>query len=144
MQYIALLCDTRDCLSQLLNTFLEVYRVKLYEYNRKVSKFGVYLKPLHIVTKQCANTTKTYYYYGRYWYKLIRKEGKLKWIYLGTTKPYAHLPDPPLNPLTLIEIKNRENNSCIYVIDSEISFKSLIEILSVLKPATRLDSLHNL
>ncbi len=144
MQYIALLCDTRECLTQLLNTFLEVYRVKLYEYNRKVSKYGVYLKPLHIVTKQYANTTKTYYYYGRYWYRLIRKEGKLKWIYLGTIKPYAYLPDPPLNPLTLIEIKNRENNSCIYVINSESSFKSLIEILSVLNPATKLYSLHNL
>ncbi len=144
MQYTALLCDTRDCLLQLLNTFLEVYRVKLYEYNREVSKFGVYLKPLHIVTKQYANTTKTYYYYGRYWYRLIRKEGKLKWIYLGTTKPYTHLPDPPLNPLTLIEIKDRENLSCIYVINNEISIKSLIEILSVLKPTTGCNSLHSL
>jgi len=144
MQYIALLCDTRDCLSQLLNTFLETYKVRLYEYNRKVSKFGVYLKPLHIVTKQYANTTRTYYYYGRYWYKLIRKDGRLKWIYLGTNKPYTHLPDPPLNPLTLIEIRSRENNSCIYVIDNEISFRSLIEILSLLKPIIEPDVLYSL
>lgn len=66
----------------------------VYDYNKKVSKYGVYLKPYHIVYKK----GKKYIYIGRYWYRLEKKDGKLKWIYLGKVKPYDYLPDPPEIP----------------------------------------------
>jgi len=133
MQYIPLLCDTQKCVFELLNALLEIYKLKLYEYNRKISTFKVYLKPLHIVTKQHGNKAKTYYYYGRYWYKIFRKDGKLKWVYLGSTKPYDFLPDPPLNPLTLIEMRYANNLVCIHIVDEERALKTIVETLILAK-----------
>jgi len=133
MKYIPLLCDTQKCVLRLLNALSEVYRLKLYEYNRKISTFKVYLKPLHIVIKQHGNRTKTYYYYGKYWYKVFRKDGKLKWVYLGCTKPYDSLPDPPLNPLTLIEMKHNNNFVCIHIVNNERALRAIVEALTLLK-----------
>lgn len=133
MRYIPLLCDRQKCIFELLNAFLEIYRLKLYEYNRKISAFNVYLKPLHIVTKKHGNKTKIYYYYGRYWYRIFRRDGKLKWLYLGSTKPYDSLPDPPLNPLTLIEMKYSNDLVCIHVVNAERALKTVAETLTLLK-----------
>lgn len=66
----------------------------VYEYNTKIRGYGVYLKPYHIVYRN----GKKYIYIGRYWYKLERKNGKQKWIYLGKEKPLPNLPDPPELP----------------------------------------------
>jgi len=133
MQYIPLLCDAQKCVFELLNALLEVYRLKLYEYNRRISTFKVYLKPLHIVIKQHGNRTKIYYYYGRYWYKVFRKDGKLKWLYLGCTKPYDFLPDPPLNPLTLIEMKHNNNLVCVYIVNDKKALEAVVETLILLR-----------
>lgn len=69
-----------------------------YEYNELIRGRGVYLKPVHLVYKE----EKVYIYMGRYWYRLERKQGKLKWRYLGKTKPYDDLPDPPVIPQGVI------------------------------------------
>ena len=78
----------------------------VYEYNTKIRGYGVYLKPYHIVYKN----GKKYIYIGRYWYKLERKNGKQKWVYLGKEKPLPNLPDPPELPKVRITIdpKNKE------------------------------------
>ncbi|MFP3203656.1 MAG: hypothetical protein RXR43_16050, partial [Sulfolobus sp.] len=50
---------------------------------------------------------KKYIYIGRYWYKLERKNGKQKWIYLGKEKPLPNLPDPPELP-NVVSPKNKK------------------------------------
>lgn len=84
---------------------------KVYDYNSKIREYGVYLKPYHIVYKN----GKKYIYVGKYWYKLEKKDGKLKWIYLGKTKPNESMPDPPPIPDYTI-IKDGDG----YIIDEKI------------------------
>ncbi len=76
------------------DTLLSKLKSLVYEYNSEISGTGVYLKPYHVVHKG----GKKYVYVGRYWYRLERRNGKLKWIYLGKEKPYPDLPDPPAIP----------------------------------------------
>ncbi|EHP69586.1 MAG: hypothetical protein RXS23_03150 [Metallosphaera yellowstonensis] len=72
----------------------------VYEYNSRITRYDVYLKPFHIVYKK----GKKYIYIGKYWYKLEKMNGKLKWIYLGKEKPIPELPDPPRVPeITIIK-----------------------------------------
>ncbi|QKQ99793.1 hypothetical protein GWK48_04770 [Metallosphaera tengchongensis] len=72
----------------------------VYEYNSKIKQYNVYLKPFHVVYKN----GKKYIYIGKYWYKLEKFNGKLKWIYLGKTKPMEQLPDPPQLPeITIVK-----------------------------------------
>jgi len=75
------------------------YRNRIYEYNDKIRDTGYYLKPIHIVHKTVQGMRLKYIYFGRYWYRVVRK-GKqgIKWIYVGRDKPDPHLPDPPLSP----------------------------------------------
>lgn len=81
-----------------------------------IKNYGVYLKPVHIVIKKSSQNTKVYHYYGRYWYKVVYENGKLRWIYIGKEKPFLELPDPPLNPLLVIKIIASEKNiSCVYI-----------------------------
>lgn len=78
---------------------LEKYREQLYHYNSLISGTGFYLKPLHIVYHTLADgTRKKYHYYGRYWYRLERRNGRLVWRYVGREKPreLADAPDPRL------------------------------------------------
>lgn len=82
---------------------LENYLLKLYEYNSKIKHTGYYLKPVHIVTRWREGIKRTYYYYGRYWWRLEYrgKRGKtslIRWVYVGREKP-KDLPEPPRNPL---------------------------------------------
>jgi hypothetical protein len=103
----------------LIDSLLDYYRQQLYNYNSMIKGYGVYLKPLHIVVKNSlSESKKIYYYFGRYWYKLKAINGKLKWIYMGREKPLDSLPDPPTNPLLVLEVKRRQSNPdllCIYV-----------------------------
>jgi hypothetical protein len=71
--------------------FLDKLRERVYGYNTKIKDYGVYLKPYHIVYKK----EKKYIYIGKYWYKIMKVNGKLKWIYLGRSKPIGEMPDPP-------------------------------------------------
>lgn len=83
----------------------------VYEYNSKISGTDIYLKPFHIVYKN----NKKYIYIGKYWYKLERYNGKIKWIYLGKQKPISNLPDPPKLPEATI-IKDEKS----YIVDDSI------------------------
>ncbi|ARM75795.1 hypothetical protein [Acidianus manzaensis] len=85
----------------------------IYEYNSKISGTDVYLKPFHIVYKN----GKKYIYIGKYWYKLEKINGKVKWIYLGKQKPINNLPDPPKFPEITI-IKDEKS----YIVDDEILY----------------------
>ena len=87
------------------NELLAKLKSLVYEYNSEIGGKGVYLKPYHVVYKG----GKKYVYVGRYWYRLERRNGRLKWIYLGKTKPYPDLPDPPAIPEITIVITESEN-----------------------------------
>lgn len=91
--------------SLLLSDYLPV----LYKYNSSIKGRNYYLKPVHIVIKKKSSGDKIkYYYYGRYWYRIEKKNNggvRIKWVYLGTAKPEEDLPDPPKNPLEGLVIK---------------------------------------
>jgi len=76
-------------------------------YNTMIKPRNYYLKPVHIVVKKKTSGVKIkYYYYGRYWYRIVKQpSGKLKWIYIGKEKPLSNLPDPPRNPLEGLVVK---------------------------------------
>jgi hypothetical protein len=78
-----------------------------YKYNELIKERGFYLKPVHIVTRKLQDgSTVKYYYYGRYWYRLEKTPtGRIKWVYVGRTKPIPELPDPPENPLEGLVVK---------------------------------------
>ncbi|ADM26882.1 hypothetical protein Igag_0029 [Ignisphaera aggregans DSM 17230] len=110
------LCIDSNCFNRFINTLIDIYKQNLYEYNNIVKKYGYYLKPIHIVTKRRGLNTKTYVYYGRYWYKLYSNGSRIKWIYIGLTKPLKELPDPPINPLTFITISlDQDLRTCICI-----------------------------
>ncbi|MCI2415278.1 MAG: hypothetical protein MPF33_08590 [Candidatus Aramenus sp.] len=91
------------------------FKELVYEYNSKIKEYNVYLKPFHVVNKG----GKRYFYIGKYWYKLERINGKLKWIYLGKEKPIKEMPEPPRFPeVTIIKAENK------YIVDDKI-FKEL-------------------
>jgi hypothetical protein len=97
-----------------INLTLSEFLKEFYQYNSRLKNTGYYLKPVHIVVKNGKNGKTKYYYYGRYWYKLvINKSGKsrIKWIYIGKNKPHPQLPDPPNNPLEGTVVKLREDHA---------------------------------
>lgn len=77
-----------------IDKILTSLKRKVYEYNSKIASYNIYLKPYHIVYKG----NKKYIYVGKYWYKLDKTKGKIRWIYLGKNKPLVSLPDPPIIP----------------------------------------------
>ncbi|MEM3367263.1 MAG: hypothetical protein QXQ22_03045 [Metallosphaera sp.] len=90
---------------------LSALKSLVYDYNTKIREHGVYLKPFHVVYKK----GKRYIYIGKYWYRLEKLNGKLKWIYLGKTKPVEQLPGPPSIPeITIV----REDSE--YVFDDSL------------------------
>lgn len=94
------------------NTMIGRLLIPIYNYNSLIKSRGYYLKPVHIVTRQSPDGTKvTYYYYGRYWYKLEKDQTtkKLKWKYLGKEKPDPSLPDPPPFQLEGLVIKKYDS-----------------------------------
>ncbi|MEM2296187.1 MAG: hypothetical protein QW775_05800 [Ignisphaera sp.] len=111
-----LFCASRECTSKVLKTLVDEYRTTLYSYNTMIKKYGVYLKPIHIVVKKTSEGAKVYHYYGKYWYKVVYSNGRLRWVYIGREKPFPWIPNPPLNPITTVKIINRgSDTSCIYV-----------------------------
>ncbi|BBD74009.1 hypothetical protein HS1genome_2398 [Sulfodiicoccus acidiphilus] len=79
----------------LLLTYIGELKRRIYAYNEDIRGKGVYLKPVHFVYKRDG---RKYVYVGRYWYVLRRRDGKLKWNYVGSEKPLSSLPDPPYIP----------------------------------------------
>ena len=88
----------RNC-AEALKKYHENLRRKIYEYNERIRSTGYYLKPIHIVKKNLSSGVRVYYYFGRYWYKLVKVGSKIKWIYIGREKPDPKLPEPPINIL---------------------------------------------
>ncbi|GEM_PF-608438 len=120
------ICLDDDQISKLLSTISMLYREKLYEYNSVIKKTGYYLKPLHIVVKKYSNSIKTYYYYGKYWYRVISQGSKIKWYYISNEKPLKDLPDPPINPLILIKVINNDNRNCLCVLKDYREFLEIV------------------
>ncbi len=82
---------------------LEDVLKSFYEYNSRIRDKGFYLKPVHIVSRSVGGVKRTYYYVGRYWWRLEYagkrgKTSKVRWRYVGREKP-PDLPEPPPNPL---------------------------------------------
>ncbi len=67
-----------------------------------ISHTGYYLKPVHYAYYTTASgERRRYTYIGRYWYRLERRGGRIRWKYVGREKPreLEGYPDPPPNPL---------------------------------------------
>lgn len=104
-----------------INILLSNYLTEIYRYNNLVKYKNYYLKPIHIVVKKRnGENIAKYIYYGRYWYKLLKKPRGIKWIYIGREKPEKELPDPPRNPLEGLVIKITENEVVIITSSREI------------------------
>ncbi len=89
----------------------EEYLKSIYEYNSKLPK-GIVLKPFHYVYRN----GKKYVYVGRYFYKVIKEHGKIKWKYLGKEVP--GLPKPPINPFE--GLKFRKVGNKYYIKEEEL------------------------
>ncbi len=113
------LCMESTCINRFINILIDMYKQSLYEYNNMAKSFGYYLKPVHIVSKRQGLNTKIYVYYGRYWYKLNTNGSRIRWIYIGLTKPLNELPDPPINPLTFISISIQKGSKKCICVDKE-------------------------
>jgi hypothetical protein len=74
------------------------YKIEIMKYNDSIRWSGYYVKPIHVTYKNRGGVTLKYMYFGRYWYRVSRRGGRVSWIYLGRDKPDPALPDPPLNP----------------------------------------------
>ncbi len=89
----------------MVRKLLDQYLKDLYNYNSLISRYGFYLKPVHIVVRNTSDGKRRYYYYGRYWWKIEyvgkkKKTSKIRWRYVGREKPreLSGIPDPPRNP----------------------------------------------
>ncbi|MCX8185210.1 MAG: hypothetical protein RMI56_04145 [Sulfolobales archaeon] len=101
----------RKGLNHLLDLYIK-YKLELLDYNEMIKNTGYYIKPIHIAYRSSGGSRLKYVYFGRYWYRVSKRGGRLIWIYLGKEKPEPSLPDPPLNPF--------EGISAIVVNDEDI------------------------
>ncbi|MEZ0393840.1 MAG: hypothetical protein ABWK00_02160 [Desulfurococcaceae archaeon] len=93
-----------------LQLIINEYTKQIYEYNNIAKQRSYYLKPVHITVRTEKDGSKSkYYYYGRYWYKLERDGGRIRWIYLGKAKPDPSLPDPPRSLVEGLVLKVKGN-----------------------------------
>ncbi|MGC8909926.1 MAG: hypothetical protein ACP5O5_05005 [Fervidicoccaceae archaeon] len=117
---------------EVLAEILEKIKGYFKSYNKSISGSGYYLKPIHFSSRQVEGKKRKYVYLGRYWWKVLylgrTKEGKvkLKWIYVGKTKP-SGLPEPPDNPLEGVSIYIKEGEDDFYFIDLKGEKIELIE-----------------
>ncbi len=119
---IEIACFDNAKRSTVFSTIVDFFKLKVYEYNNSIkSRYGVYLKPVHIVTKSTTRGKRVYIYYGKYWYRIERRGSRIRWIYIGSKKPYEDMPDPPLNPLEMIEIREESGRVCIYAKVQELN-----------------------
>jgi len=114
-----------------LNTILTEVLPLIYSYNSMIRNTNYYLKPVHMVSRRLpSGAVVKYYYYGRYWYRVEKNNGRIKWIYLGRSKPSMDLPDPPENPLEGLVVKKIEGGDLIEIVfASEDLFRRLYDKL---------------
>ena len=108
-----------------LDLVLDKIKVEIYEYNTRISKTGYYLKPVHRVYRKTGGQRKVYEYYGRYWWRLERSKGRLKWIYVGRIKPEG-LPEPPRHVLEGLSVI-REGEDVIIECSLYDKFRTLFD-----------------
>lgn len=111
-------------LSYLLDLYTQ-YKLEIMEYNEKIRGTGYYVKPIHVTYKDSGDSRLKYIYFGRYWYRVSRKGGRITWIYLGKDKPEPSLPDPPLNPFEGISV------IVVYEEDLEVDRDTLLLLAKV-------------
>ena len=129
--------DNPNELVKKINLLLADYLPEIYRYNNQIKHTKYYLKPVHIVIKKKSNGRQIrYYYYGRYWYRIEKKNNNgrkgIKWIYLGREKPDSSLPDPPENPLEGLVLKISDGE--ITVITSR---KEMLELINAVLSSSR-------
>jgi hypothetical protein len=79
-------------------------RSAVYSYNLSIRNTGYYLKPVHYVYKRSSTgRVRVYEYYGRYWWRLENRGGRVRWRYVGRSKPPG-LPEPPSTGLEGLRI----------------------------------------
>lgn len=76
----------------------------VYEFNSNLKGLGVYLKPVHRVYRVEGGVRVVYEYYGRYWWRVERRGGRLRWRYIGRRPPLG-APEPPGHPLEGLSVK---------------------------------------
>jgi hypothetical protein len=90
-----------------LNYILDLYsqfKLEILSYNEKIKDTGYYVKPMHIAYKNSDSGKVKYIYFGRYWYRVIKRDDRLVWVYVGKDKPEPSLPEPPPNPFERVSI----------------------------------------
>ncbi|MDM7274882.1 MAG: hypothetical protein P3X22_001995 [Thermoprotei archaeon] len=95
--------------AKVLDRVLGDLKMAIYEYNSRIKYTGFYLKPVHKVYKSPGGVRRVYEYYGRYWWRITRKGGKVRFEYVGASKP-AKVEEPPDNPLEgLVVVREGED-----------------------------------
>lgn len=98
-----------------LNHILDLYsqfKLEILSYNERIKNTGYYVKPVHIAYKNSNTGRVKYIYFGRYWYRVVKRGNRLVWVYVGKDKPEPSLPELPPNPF--------ENISIAVINDSDI------------------------
>lgn len=93
----------KGAFSYLLDLYTR-FKLEIMEYNEKIKSTGYYIKLMHVVHKNSSEARLKYVYFGRYWYRVSKKEKGVSWIYLGREKPEPSLPEPPLNPFEGVSV----------------------------------------
>ena len=92
--------NTRDVINVLRRKTQELIR----EYNRiLLNKYGIYLKPVHIISRRYGKKKIKYVYFGRYFW-LVKDKRVLGWRYLRKYNVIG-IPEPPKHKLFSISLK---------------------------------------
>jgi len=77
---------------------------EIYRYNEAIRGTGYYLKPVHKVYKTVRGVRRIYEYYGRYWWRRVRRSGGYRLVYAGTEKPRDVPVEPPRTGLEGLKV----------------------------------------
>ena len=110
--------------AEVIDRLLDSLRVVIYEYNTTINDSGYYLKPVHKVYKRRQDgSVRVYEYYGRYWWRMVRKKGGYRAKYAGKVKPRGirNAPELPIEGLVIV----REGRDIIMDCDVYERYKHL-------------------
>lgn len=104
----------------------------IYRYNDAIRGTGYYLKPVHKVYKVVGGVRRVYEYYGRYWWRRVKRRGRpgYRLVYAGTEKPREVPIEPPSTGLEGLSVIVEGDD---VIIDCRVyeDFKSYFEGLRV-------------